>query len=176
MGSTSQPRYLAGLAGDGDRIDKLSRESLKSQQKEKTRKSEENENWPDYSLGDPLSQRAIALGVISKVTKGEYDLRGKMGVLLTEAKRVQFTTLDGIREAYSLAFSERVRQARPDRIDKALADKRIDSLSAVRNLIVHKAGVADAEYADRAKGAPSAPQIKEGDALQLDGEVCRSLI
>src|SRR5262249_47507032 len=82
----------------------------------------------------------------------------------------------GIRDAYSSAFSEKEKKARTADIDSALADKALNALSAVRNLIVHKAGVADSEYAEKAKNAPTAPQLKQGDKLQLTGAICRTLI
>ena len=85
-------------------------------------------------------------------------------------------SLTAIREAHSVAFSEKVRKARTDKIDAALADKSLDALSVIRNLIVHKGGIADSNYVKDAKNAPAAPQLKENEVLHLDGEKCRNLI
>ena len=75
-----------------------------------------------------------------------------------------------------MAFSEKVRKAKSDRIDVALADKSLNAMSAVRNLIVHKAGKADVVYLEDRKAAPTAPQLKLGEELSLDGQTCRNLI
>jgi hypothetical protein len=173
----AQPAYLAGLTGAENRIEDRMRKMKTPSQEDGSPEEEENMGTgEDDDHCEPPSQRHINLGAICKVTRGKYDLGDKMGTLLAETKRVQFTSLESIRQAYSLAFPEKVSRARSSRIDATLGDNGLDSLSAVRNVIVHKAGIADAEYMDRAKSARTAPRLKEGDALQLDGEKCPILI
>jgi hypothetical protein len=173
----AQPEYLAGLTGAGNRIEKIVRE--KPKQSHKNMEVEEGNKVTSDGIDDtcePLSQRQVTLGMMCKVTRGKYDLADKMGTLLAEATRVQFTTLEAIREAYSLAFSEKVRRAKTSQIDAALASKGFDTLSAVRNLIVHKAGVADEEYKGKDWCLPTSLQLREKEKLQLDGEKCRDLV
>jgi hypothetical protein len=173
----AQPKYLAGLTGTANRIQKLVRSGAKRQQETKKGNKTAGTASGEDDACEILSQREVTLGMMCKVTEGTYNLSDKMGTLLIETKRVQFTNLEAIREAYSLAFSENVRRARTDKIDMTLADRELDALSAVRNLIVHKAGKADSMYLDDCKSAPTAPKIKEeNEKLQLDGEVCQSLI
>ena len=54
-------------------------------------------------------------------------------------------------------------------IDTALRDQRLDSLSIARNLLVHKAGVADPDYREDQKRAPGLPHLDLGQRLPLDG-------
>src|SRR5262249_53765735 len=49
----------------------------------------------------------------------------------------------------------------------ALSDPSIDALKCVRNLLVHRAGIADEEYEGAAYGT-TAPQLKTGQRLELD--------
>ena len=161
----AHPAGLADLTGRRNRIGKLSGE--------KRAKSEDQES--DMSADKlPGDETTIRLHDIRELTHGDYDIRNRMGSLLIG--RFKFTTLRGIREAYSVAFSEQEKRARTTRIDDALAAQSLDALNMVRNLIVHKAGIADAEYEARARNCPLAPQLRAGKAMSFDGEVCQALI
>jgi hypothetical protein len=160
----AQPTGLADLTGTPNRIGKLAGD------KERCDEVDELEKTQDSRLG----RKIVYLDDIQRLTRGGYDIRQKMGTLLRG--RFKFTTLRGIREAYSTAFSEREKKARPANIDKALADKAIDTLCIIRNIIVHKAGIADQEYEERAKVCPLAPQVRKGQAIPLDGGICIALI
>jgi hypothetical protein len=159
------PAGLAELTGTPKRIGKLAGEKSKLS-------SDEISDGSDLSWSP--EDKSISLREIHQQTQGSYDLSGKMGSILKG--RFKFTTLKGIREAYSSAFSEKQKKARTASIDSALAEKGLDALSAVRNLIVHKAGIADAEYEEKVKNIPIAPQLKARDKLELDGDICRTLI
>jgi hypothetical protein len=180
----AQPEHLASLTGTESRIRKLLQERSSpahggepGEDKPQEAAGEQGTHGDlDDDAGEPRGKTSVTLGDMFKVTKGKYDLGGRMGTLLVQAKRVQFTSLEGIRGAYSLAFSEKVKRARAQRIDAALANKGLDALSAVRNLIIHKAAIADAVYLDDCKTAPTAPLLKEGESLQLDGEMCQTMI
>ena len=63
---------------------------------------------------------------INQLTRGTYDISHCMGDLLRV--RFKFTTLFGIREAYSTAFSDDDKKARPATIDAALSNSALDSL------------------------------------------------
>jgi len=98
-----------------------------------------------------------------------FDVRTKMGSILRG--RFEFTRLESTREAYASAFEKNSAQ-----IDKALSDISLDTLNAVRNLIVHKDGVADAEYLKKGKFLRSLPPAKIGDHISLDGAVVVQLV
>ncbi len=98
-----------------------------------------------------------------------------MGELLTA--KVEFTSLWEIRRAYSLAFYHKlVGKKVTDAVDTALADNALDALSQVRNIIVHKAGVADADYEMHRTTLPTMPQVAEGQPVRLDGEIVKGLM
>jgi hypothetical protein len=92
-----------------------------------------------------------------------------MGTILKP--RFSFSRLDGIREAYSRAFDRDFVQ-----IDKALSDRALDSLNTVRNLIVHRDAVADAEYVIRMKMLPVIPQAELNHRIPMDGDIVVRLL
>jgi len=96
-----------------------------------------------------------------------YDLRECMGTVLRD--HFSFDRLDGIRKAYGSAFGN------APNIDKMITDKALDSLSAVRNLIVHRATVVDAEYSRRAKYLPI-PNAPIGARITLNGDNVMGLV
>jgi hypothetical protein len=174
----AQPKYLAGLTGAQNRIEKVgSRSKAKTEEASPpVEGSDEGRPTGEPETTEPRGGKSITLGLMSVVSRGVYDFSNRMGTLLVEAERVKFTSLKSIREAYSMAFPEKAPGARSKRIDTALADKNLDALSAVRNLIVHKAGIADAVYLEDWKGAQAAPRLAEWAELELDGQVCRTLM
>jgi hypothetical protein len=97
-----------------------------------------------------------------KLREHGYDLRGKMGTLLRE--KFNFDSLQGIREAYAASFS-----IDNKKIEDALADKSADALNIMRQIIVHRAGVADQEYVNKASTVPLAPPTPVGSKIPLDG-------
>ena len=62
-----------------------------------------------------------------------------------QREQLELDSLKGIREAYSRAFDKPFEKD----IDESLADRDLDTLQAVRNLLVHRAGIADQKYLDR---------------------------
>src|SRR4051794_38769356 len=92
-----------------------------------------------------------------------------MGTILKS--RFSFTTLEGIRDAYRVAFSED-----DDRVRAACGDRALFRLSCVRNVLVHRGGVVDAEFARKMRNEPIISGVSEGQPLPIDGEVARSLI
>jgi hypothetical protein len=161
----AQPEGLAQLTGRPARIAKLAGET--------SRGDEDDLSGAESTVG-PDESKVVRLNDIQALTHGDYDIRHKMGSLLRG--RFKFVTLSGIRQAYSAAFSEQEQNARTASIDSALANKALDAMSIVRNIIIHKAMVADQEYVRKAKRCPLAPQIQAGDRLQLDGVICCTLI
>jgi hypothetical protein len=106
--------------------------------------------------------REVPLSEISRVTRGSYDLSERMGTLLRP--QFNFSTLSGVRAAYSVAFSKH-----HTNIDKAIGCYALDAASVARNLLVHKAGVADEEYVKKA-GAAGLPNLAIGERFPLNGK------
>jgi len=119
--------------------------------------------------GQDDSKKEVKLGLLRSASDGTYNLANKMGTALSE--RFSFSKLSDIRAAYSLAFWKDSAD-----IDKALANKAVNSLNAVRNLIVHQAGLADEKYVKQLKRSPFAPQLKKGERLIIDGVMTQTLI
>ena len=177
----SQPRYLAKLTGTEGRIERLLGSKARSNDSSTVGTDDVTDSEPNMANDDDEActeggGRKISLHEMCKLSGGGYDLSNRMGSLLVACERVNFTSLYAIRKAYSLAFSEKVRRARTNDIDKALTDRGLDALSVVRNLIVHRAGIGDATYLEDCKSAPSAPRLNVNDSLQLNGVLCRELI
>jgi hypothetical protein len=154
------PDPLARLSGQRKRIERLIKGS-------KGPKIEDGGSQADAG-------KTISLTDLHALADGNYDFRNRVGDLIQS--RMKFTTLSGVRGAYSQAFSENEKAARTDSIDKALADESLDALCAVRNLIVHKAHIADQTYKDDILGNNLAPKLEIGQPLELDGQMVRSLI
>jgi hypothetical protein len=120
-------------------------------------------------------EKTIPISAIHDLTVGTYNLGSRMGELLRA--KVDFVTLWDIRRAYSLAFDGKgALKALTARVDAALADNALDALAQVRNVIVHKAGIADAFYERNSATLPAMPQAKEGQEVLLDGEVVKNLV
>jgi hypothetical protein len=156
------PHILARLDGPPKRIGKL------AGAKEKEQPDDEDEGNATTGA-DSADSKSVSLIRIHDLSKGSCDLGKLMGSLLK--KRFKFTTLGGIRKAYSVAFSKK-----STAVDAALSKKHLDGLSLIRNLIVHRAGVADTEYEERAKSVPDIPHLTDGQRLELTGKLSRSLI
>jgi hypothetical protein len=115
------------------------------------------------------TQKLEKLVKLDLIRGHDWDTRNKMGSILRD--KFSFTTLWGIREAYETAFYKKA-----DDIDRIILDDCFDQLSALRNVIVHKSAIADAEYVRRTKEIPSLPQFQKGDKLQLDGKMVADLV
>jgi len=87
-----------------------------------------------------------------------------MGSILRD--KFAFTTLGGIREAYESAFYKK-----SDDIDEIILSDYFDQLSALRNVIVHKSAIADAEYVRKSADIPTLPKFKKGEKIQIDGKM-----
>jgi hypothetical protein len=151
-----RPHTLSALGGDKSRI------NVKARVKKKTNDRQA-----------PADDKAISLKAIHDATRGSFDLSNKMGDVL--ASKVAFTSLYAIRSAYSVAFAKGVKGCKTDKIDRALSDNALDSLAAIRNVIVHNAGIADEDYVLAAKHAKLAPRRKVGQPVEIDGDLACNL-
>ena len=106
---------------------------------------------------------------LDEISKHKFNVANKMGTILRA--RFEFSSLDGIREAYASAFDKESVE-----IDRALTNKSLDALSAVRNVIVHRDAQADQEYIKKTKFLSSLPTATVGKHLLLDGEIVVRLL
>jgi hypothetical protein len=107
---------------------------------------------------------------LNLVAKHNFDLRSCMGTIFRLERRFEFTRLSSAREAYLRAFSEK-----SSRVDAAITNGSIDALSAVRNVLLHRAGKADDEYVRQQKFLP-VPKAAKGESIRLDGQNTSNLI
>lgn len=114
---------------------------------------------------DPDGGKQIPLWLLER---HGYDLRGKMGTLLRE--RLKFDSLLGIREAYNAAFS-----IDGTKVTTALGHDSFDALSCVRQVLVHRAGKADAEYVRKSTPLALAPKTQLDNIIELDGQVVANI-
>ena len=159
-----KPGRLAGLSGLSNAVSELARgRTIKFN---KSQKAE----------GGDAPGKSIKVELIGQVTNQSFDLSNRMGTFLSEAKRASFTSLSEIRRAYSSAFAteEEYDNARPLLV--ALADERLDVLTLMRNLLVHRAGDADDVYIKESSKIASAPKIDPGNKMFLNGEITRKQV
>ena len=78
--------------------------------------------------------------------------------------KYNFTVLKSTRQAYAEAFS-----SHPEDIKDTLLDKCLDHLSAVRNVIVHRAAIADKVFLNEVGGSGLFSGMKVGDPVILTG-------
>jgi hypothetical protein len=106
---------------------------------------------------------------LDEISRHGFNVANKMGTILHG--RFEFSSLDGIREAYASAFDKGAAE-----IDRAITDKSLDALSAVRNVIVHRDGQADDEYIKKTKFLGTIPKAVAGQHLLFDGEIVVRLL
>lgn len=107
----------------------------------------------DERAEEGLSGKHISIGMLAR---HGFDLRDKLGTLA--AGKFDFTSVSGIRAAYSAAFGKRTE------LEEPLANPNLAVLEATRHVVVHRAGLVDEEYLRRTvDGTPV------GKQLPLDG-------
>jgi hypothetical protein len=110
-------------------------------------------------------EKTVPIGLLQKYS---FDVSKQMGTLLKEKRT--FDRLEHIRENYELAF-----YTAGAKINKALSDDLLDTLSSVRNLLVHRGGVVDERYLRRTKRLQLAPKAVIGERIKLDGDIVERL-
>jgi len=106
--------------------------------------------------------KSVRLDIIAGM---KFDIRQCMGTLLKH--KFNFTILEGARQAYKVAFPESAKD-----IHASLGDLSLTGLAAMRNLIVHRAGICDDKYAFESKNlSEMIPVLTQGQILELDGEI-----
>jgi hypothetical protein len=100
-----------------------------------------------------------------------FDLRKKMGTVLRREKYGGLHRLSDIKNAYRHAFADDA-----DAIMAAVNNPALGKLSAVRSLIVHKAGIVDQTFVDRTKNFDGLPIATLGEPLPIDGQFVADLL
>jgi hypothetical protein len=154
------PKRLALLRGKQSRIERQAGSRAKTKQDPVAQANAEQS--PEETDGDG-PDRAVSLHSMSRASRGKFNLRHLMGTV--QRDQFELDSLRGIREAYSRAFDKPTEKD----IDQSLADRDLDTLQQVRNLLVHRAGVADQRYVDRLDKFPALPRLAKGKRLKLTG-------
>ena len=157
------PDPLAGLKGSPSRITDAALSKDGAPQIHDAYESEEE----DREFVVLSSKKTVGLQHLHNITHGSFNLSKEMGHVHVMSERVKFTSLEHIREAYSMAFPEKYKKAKPTGIDRPLSNMSLDGLALVRNAIVHRAGKADRWYVNEQKRINTAPKREENDDINL---------
>lgn len=106
---------------------------------------------------------------VAYLAKYRYDLSGRMGTILKN--RFKSRLLREIRDAYASAFHVDYKK-----IDASLNSRDLDALEAMRNVLVHRAGLVDDMFVRRVENIPHLSGFKEGDPLLVDGALVASTV
>ena len=107
----------------------------------------------------------------------EVSLKGNTVPTSKESKgpksrdKLRYRNIKAIRDSYWITFPVGGRM-----IDRALEGRCIDTLFAVRNILVHRGGIADELFLKRVDGLPEFSHVKNGSLLRLDFGSVRSII
>jgi hypothetical protein len=110
--------------------------------------------------------RSISLGTLAE---HNFDVSKVMGRILVG--RQHFQSLDGIRSAFEQALGQYC-----EGIKKALHDDSLRHLSAVRNVLVHSAGIVDDKFTEQIARSPHFPNPTAGNRIELNGEIVHDII
>jgi hypothetical protein len=170
----AHPDRLVELGGCKNRIENFMRDSnisgKKTPRAKKDAKADHENDKEDTQ--EKTSEQSIKVSHMIAIAKGDFNFGDKMGRLLVLLQ--DFSTLNGMRSAYSRAFSHRSK--RVSHIDSALGDWAIDALHAIRNLLEHNGGIADYRYEERLKYVPNIPKLDLGERLEVDGRMASGLM
>jgi hypothetical protein len=96
----------------------------------------------------------------------DFNLANHMGTIFLEEKRYSFDNLDGIRDAYTDAFS-----VDGEAVAKLISNNSLDASSLIRNNLVHNGGIIDGKYLKRASVLPPEALGPLGAPILMDGEL-----
>lgn len=107
---------------------------------------------------------------LTQLQQYDFNLKQHMGDLLEgDGKgKVRFDSIDSIRESYAAAFAESA-------FVKVLNKPELFGLSEVRNLLVHRSGIADRKFVSRMKSNSDWSHTPAGTILPLNGALAAKL-
>jgi hypothetical protein len=153
----THPDGLVSLQGNPNRYKNSAHSDKKAEDISADRDSNKRKNAAEVSFSHT---ELVAL---------QLDIKDKMGTMLAE-KRYNFSKLENARLAYFEAFWKD-----SEKIGAAITDKSLDKLHRLRNVMVHRAGVADQTYLKGAKSL-GLPLASVGSEIPLDGESVVNLV
>jgi hypothetical protein len=99
-----------------------------------------------------------------------HDPQEAYGSFLKDNDAISFQKFRSIRFWYKTAFGKEI-----ERFFRETEGGYLRALSAVRNVILHKAGIADATYKNEEEKFPELNSVEENKPICLDGEIVRKL-
>ena len=105
--------------------------------------------------------------------KWDYDLTNHMGDALSH-ERWKFDRKDNSEKAYKAAFGKECQ----DEIESIFDSKELGWLCAIRNNLVHRAGIVDDDLKRQTKNCPGLETIQaDGTSrIPIEGKLCRNLV
>ena len=121
------------------------------------------QKYNEFSRGSNWEPQKVAPGVI-------HDPQKNYGSFLRDNGAISFQRFRSIKFWYKTAFGENCAK-----LFREVEGGYIRALSAVRNVILHKNGIADATYKSDVDKFPELNLVKEKEPIRLDGEIVRKL-
>jgi hypothetical protein len=118
--------------------------------------------------GEKQERKSVTIDALAK---HRYDIKNKMGTIL-RASRGNFQLLDGIANIYTSTFPDQYDAGKPE----VWREIDIKSPAAVRNVIVHKSGLADKMFLDQVSGDSRFASQQLGKKVELNGSLLNALI
>jgi hypothetical protein len=132
----------------------------------------------------PSTQSASELTAIRTAIKERPSAISEAGEVIKLTKKFAFDSLGGICDAYCCAFKKAASPLECKAIFETQEFKEVAALEAVRNVLVHAGGTADALFRDRSQVAANHEQFKKyglgqikiGDRVQINGEMVKGIV
>jgi hypothetical protein len=125
---------------------------------------------PEDDLEEQERKKRIKYSIpLRLLEKYNYDLRNRMGTVLQ--RKWNFARRNESHEAYLRAFGK----AWSSEIAAIFTDQKLGWLTALRNVIVHNAGVADSEFRDLVLDHPTLKLVKSDEKINLEGTMVSEL-
>jgi hypothetical protein len=117
----------------------------------------------EFSGGSNWEPQKVAPPVV-------HDPQENYGSFLKDNDAISFQKFRAIKFWYKTAFGEKA-----EKLFRDIEGGYIRALSAVRNVILHKGGIADATYKKEIQKFPELNSAEEKKLIRLDGEIVRKL-
>jgi len=114
------------------------------------------------------NKAAPAIG-LDWIASHDFNVSKVMGAIL--ASDQNFQSLFSIRDAFARALGKHCAN-----LKAALLDDAMMHLSAIRNCLVHSAGIADDQFERQIVGSPHFAPVSVGTRIKLNGEIVESIV